>query len=77
MCIRDSITTEDVLPYSAPGKGQPTGVVVRERRSSREGEPGVGVNGNRRAGNGSDNETDYQAGRKVEEMCIRDSRQIA
>lgn len=65
---RIRITTEDVLPYSAPGKGQPTGVVVRERRSSREGEPGVGVNVNRRAGNGSDNETDYQAGRKVEEI---------
>jgi len=65
---RIRITTEDVLPYSPAGKGQPTGVVVRERRSNREGEPGTGVNNGRRAGAGTDNETDYQAGRKVEEI---------
>lgn len=65
---RIRITTEDVLPYSPAGKGQPTGVVVRERRSSREGELGAGVNNSRRAGGGAENETDYQAGRKVEEI---------
>jgi len=65
---RIRITTEDVLPYSPAGKGQPTGVVVRERRSNREGEPGAGVNNGRRGGGGADNETDYQAGRKVEEI---------
>lgn len=65
---RIRITTEDVLPYSQAGKGQPTGVVVRERRSNREGEPGAGVNNGRRAGGGADSEIEYQAGRKVEEI---------
>ena len=65
---RIRITTEDVLPYSPAGKGQPTGVVVRERRSNREGELGAGVNNSRRTGGGAENETDYQAGRKVEEI---------
>lgn len=64
---RIRITTEDILPYSPSGKGQPTGVVVRERRSNREGESGVG-NNSRRAGGGTESETDYQAGRKVEEI---------
>lgn len=60
-------TTEDILPYSPAGKGQPTGVVVRERRSNREGESASG-NGNRRAGGDTESETDYQPGRKVEEV---------
>ncbi|QVQ26144.1 flagellar basal-body MS-ring/collar protein FliF [Achromobacter deleyi] len=64
---RIRITTEDILPYSPSGKGQPTGVVVRERRSNREGESGVASN-SRRAGGGTESETDYQAGRKVEEI---------
>lgn len=65
---RIRITTEDILPYSPSGKGQPTGVVVRERRSNREGELGAGVNNNRRTGGGTESETDYQAGKKVEEI---------
>ncbi|MNK29403.1 Flagellar M-ring protein [compost metagenome] len=64
---RIRITTEDILPYSPAGKGQPTGVVVRERRSNREGESGAS-NNSRRAGGGTESETDYQPGRKVEEI---------
>lgn len=65
---RIRITTEDILPYSPSGKGLPTGVVVRERRSNREGELGAGGNNGRRSGGGTESETDYQAGRKVEEI---------
>ncbi len=64
---RIRITTEDIVPYSPAGKGQPTGVVVRERRSNREGESAAG-NNSRRSGGDTESETDYQAGRKVEEI---------
>ena len=65
---RVRITTEDVLPYSPAGKGQPTGVVVRERRSSRDSE--AGGTAQRRGGGQStaDSETQYEAGRRVEEI---------
>lgn len=62
------VTTEDVV--GVPSKGTPTGVVVRERESSRDsGAPlDAKTSANTRGGNSTQREVDYQVGRRVEQI---------
>jgi flagellar M-ring protein FliF len=70
---QNRVTTEDVLPAkSTLQEGSPTGVVVRERQTTRENGTVVSaMTGNTRdaRSNGATSlESDYQVGRRVEQM---------
>lgn len=65
------VTTEDVLPAKSNVQdGSPTGVVVRERQTTREnGAMPAGGNGHdAKSGGTSSTESDYQVGRRVEQV---------
>jgi flagellar M-ring protein FliF len=69
---RGKLTTEEVLPAKGSGaEGGPTGVLVRERISSRDADGGVTVGGAKQAGGANSSaESDYQVGRRVEQLAI-------
>ena len=68
---QSKVTTEEVLPaHGAVSNGSPTGVMVRERISSREPESvPAGASGKTGGGNNS-SESDYQVGRRVEQLSV-------
>lgn len=68
---RSKLTTEEVLPVKgAAGENGPTGVVVRERLSSRDAENGALTGGGKQAAGGTTStESDYQVGRRVEQVA--------
>jgi len=68
---RSKLTTEEVLPVKgATGENGPTGVVVRERLSSRDGENGALTGGGKQTSSGTTStESDYQVGRRVEQVA--------
>lgn len=65
------VTTEEILPAKgATSNGTPTGVMVRERISSRDADAApVGAAANTAGGNSSA-ESDYQVGRRVEQVNV-------
>jgi len=68
---RGKLTTEEVLPAKAgTSEGAPTGVMVRERQSMREGEAPAPGAAKTAGGSSTTNEADYQVGRRVEQMAI-------
>lgn len=69
---QSKVTTEEVLPArGAVSNGSPTGVMVRERISSREPESvPAGVAGKTSGGGNSSSESDYQVGRRVEQLSV-------
>lgn len=69
---RGKLTTEEVLPAKGVvADGSPTGVVVRERTSMRDADLAVTVGGNKPAAGGTTtSESDYQVGRRVEQVAI-------
>lgn len=72
---QSKITTEEVLPAKrSGGDGAPTGVMVRERYSVREGEGGAPVPAGgvkaAAASASSTSESDYQVGRRVEQLAV-------
>lgn len=68
---RGKLTTEEVLPAkSATADGSPTGVVVRERHSMRDADNAATVGGKPAAGGNTTSESDYQVGRRVEQLAI-------
>lgn len=72
---QSKITTEEVMPARSSGAGGvPTGVVVKERISSHDGEPGAAIGtppARPGAGAGSTSrESDYQVGRRVEQLAV-------
>lgn len=68
---RGKLTTEEVLPSkAASADSAPTGVVVRERQTLREGHPAGASNGAASAGEMTNNEAEYQVGRRVEQLAI-------
>lgn len=68
---QSKVTTEEVLPaHGAVSNGSPTGVMVRERISSRDPESvPAGAAGKAGGGNNS-SESDYQVGRRVEQLSV-------
>lgn len=68
---RGKLTTEEVLPAKgSTTEGGPAGVIVRERLSSRDADPAVAVGGAKAAAGGtSTTESDYQVGRRVEQVA--------
>ncbi len=68
---RGKLTTEEVLPAKSgtPG-GVPTGVVVRERQTLRDGNPAANGAVAASAGETTSNESEYQVGRRVEQLAI-------
>lgn len=68
---RGKLTTEEVLPGKGKSiDGSPAGVVVRERQSMREAETGAPGAARPGAGAVTTSESDYQVGRRVEQMAI-------
>lgn len=64
------VTTEEVVPAKGGfGGASPTGVVVRERQSARDGDAG-GAPGKPAVPGVTSKEADYQVGRRVEHMSI-------
>ncbi|MFC4161856.1 flagellar basal-body MS-ring/collar protein FliF [Chitinimonas lacunae] len=60
------VTTEDVLPANKPGADEaPTGIVVRERHTVRDGAAGKDGEQNEEERN---NEIEYQVGRRIEQV---------
>jgi flagellar M-ring protein FliF len=67
------VTTEEVLPSKPAASGEaPTGVVVRERHSMRDGDGGAVPAGTAPARNGGSttSESDYQVGRRTEHLAV-------
>lgn len=67
---QSKITTEEVLPAKGLASDtQPSGVMVRDRQTSREGNGALAASDQKgvNAGNSS-SETDYQVGRRVEQL---------
>lgn len=66
------ITTEEVLPAKgAVNDGSPTGVMVRERYTVRDGDAGAGASAAAKGANGSTtSESDYNVGRRVEQLAV-------
>lgn len=69
---QSKVTTEEVLPaHGAVSNGSPTGVMVRERISSREPESvPAGAAGKTGGGGNNSSESDYQVGRRVEQLSV-------
>lgn len=68
---QSKITTEEVLPAKGTGgDGSPTGVVVRERLSSRDADTAQVGAGAKAAGANNSTESDYQVGRRVEQLAV-------
>jgi flagellar M-ring protein FliF len=68
---RGKLTTEEVLPSKAgSADSAPTGVVVRERQTLRDGNPAAPGAAAASAGETSSNEAEYQVGRRVEQLAI-------
>jgi flagellar M-ring protein FliF len=70
---QSKVTTEEVLPSKAGAAGEaPTGVVVRERHSMRDGDTGaVPAAATATRNNGSTtSESDYQVGRRTEHLSV-------
>lgn len=69
---QSKVTTEEVLPAkNSDPTASPTGVVVRERSNSQEGGSGIASPGSAKlagSGTSSNNEFDYQVGRRVEQV---------
>lgn len=66
---RGKLTTEEILPAKAKAAdGAPTGVVVRERQSMRDADAGPA--GKEGGGAMTTSESDYQVGRRVEQLAI-------
>ncbi len=69
---RGKLTTEEVLPAKGANKdGSPTGVVVREKFSSRDTDNAALAGGAKPDSvSNSSSESDYQVGRRVEQLAI-------
>lgn len=69
---RGKLTTEEVLPAKGAAPDlPPAGVVVRDRQTVREGDSAVGSSGVKPASGGTTTtESDYQVGRRVEQVAI-------
>lgn len=70
---RSKLTTEEVLPAKAGAgaDGPPTGVVVRDRHTERQADSAVMVGGAKPVAGGTTTaESDYQVGRRVEQVAI-------
>jgi flagellar M-ring protein FliF len=68
---RGKVTTEEVLPAKAgSAEGTPTGVVVRERQSMRDGSASGAAADKGMPGATTTSESDYQVGRRVEQLAI-------
>ncbi len=71
---QSKVTTEEVLPAKLSGQdGSPTGVVVRERQSTREGSTPVMKSAANHGGQRNEMtslESDYQVGRRVEQIVV-------
>jgi flagellar M-ring protein FliF len=68
---QSKVTTEEVLPaHGAVSNGSPTGVMVRERISARDAEAAPGGAAGKAAGGISNSESDYQVGRRVEQLSV-------
>jgi len=69
---RGKLTTEEVLPAKGTAaEGGPAGVMVRERLSTRDADPAVAVGGSKPVSGGTTTtESDYQVGRRVEQVAI-------
>lgn len=66
---RIHITREDAVPYSPAGRGSPTGVVVRDRRSTRESDDArTSVTTRHGTAANTESETEYQAGKRIEQI---------
>jgi flagellar M-ring protein FliF len=64
------VTTEEVLPAKMGlSDGSPTGVVVREKHTVRDADS-PGLAGAKPGGGNSSAESDYQVGRRVEQLAI-------
>lgn len=67
---QSKVTTEEVLPaHGGVSNGSPTGVMVRERISARDADAVPGGAG-KSAGGTSSSESDYQVGRRVEQLSV-------
>lgn len=68
---RGKLTTEEVIPAKMPaGEGVPSGVVVRERQSMRDEPKSAGGASKDSAASITTSESDYQVGRRIEQMAI-------
>jgi flagellar M-ring protein FliF len=69
---QSKITTEEVLPAKGTGgaDGGPTGVVVRERHTVRDADTAQVGAGAKAAAGTSTGESDYQVGRRVEQVAV-------
>ncbi|ATQ74320.1 flagellar M-ring protein FliF [Massilia violaceinigra] len=69
---QSKVTTEEVLPAKgAVSDGSPTGVMVRERYTVREGDAGANAPAAAKGGSGSTtSESDYNVGRRVEQLAV-------
>jgi flagellar M-ring protein FliF len=68
---QSKVTTEEVLPaHGAVSNGSPTGVMVRERISARDADTVPGGAAGKAAGGTSSSESDYQVGRRVEQLSV-------
>jgi flagellar M-ring protein FliF len=68
---QSKVTTEEVLPaHGAVSNGSPIGVMVRERITARDAEATPGAAAAKSAGGISSTESDYQVGRRVEQLSV-------